>query len=98
MPRTETQFFLSSAVSEDVNVGHTRFRVGLEPPMKIEGNSARMFVHSATIPYTFPNITASNNQLIVDVGPGTTTITVPTGVGIGGARRRGIAPSVEPTV
>eukprot|EP01043_Picozoa_sp_COSAG02_P038432 COSAG02_NODE_2963_length_7646_cov_10.941036_3_plen_388_part_00 len=80
MPRTETQFFLSSAVSEDVNAGHTRFRVGLEPPMKIEGSSARMFVHSATIPYTFPNITASNSQLIVDVGPGTTTITVPVGV------------------
>ena len=80
MPRTETQFFLSSAVSEDVNVGHTRFRVGLEPPMKIEGNSARMFVHSATVPYTFPNITVSNNQLIVDVGPSTATITVPVGV------------------
>lgn len=80
MPRTETQFFLSSAVSADRNDGHTRFRVGLEPPMKIQGNSARMFVHSATVPYTFPNITAANNQLIVDVGPTTATIAVPVGV------------------
>ena len=80
MPRTETQFFLSSAVSDDVNAGHTRFRVGLEPPMKIEGSSARMFVHSATVPYTFPNITSANNALVVDVGASTATITVPVGV------------------
>ena len=80
MPRKETQFFLSSAVAEDISPGHARFRVGLEPPLKIDGSSARMFVHSATVPYTFPNITAQNNALVVDVGASTTTITVPIGV------------------
>ena len=76
----ETQFFLSSAVAEDVSPGHSRFSVTLEPPMKIQGKSARMFVHSATIPYTFPNITASNNTLVCDVGATSVALTIPIGV------------------
>ena len=48
--------------------------------MKIQGKSARMFVHSATIPYTFPNITASNSSLVCDAGAVSVTITLDTGV------------------
>ena len=58
MPQVETQFFLSSEVAEEVNEGRTRFSVTLEPPMKLEGKSARLFVHSASVPYTTRNITA----------------------------------------
>eukprot|EP01045_Picozoa_sp_COSAG04_P013178 COSAG04_NODE_919_length_9421_cov_5.695130_12_plen_405_part_01 len=80
MPQVETQFFLSSEVAEEVNEGRTRFSVTLEPPMKLEGKSARLFVHSASVPYTTRNITSANNSMIVDVGPGTTTVSIDPGV------------------
>eukprot|EP01045_Picozoa_sp_COSAG04_P024667 COSAG04_NODE_3113_length_3154_cov_2.142062_3_plen_388_part_00 len=80
MPQVETQFFLSSEVAEEVNAGRTRFSVTLEPPMKLEGKSARLFVHSASVPYTTRNITEANNSMIVDVGPGTTTVSIDPGV------------------
>jgi len=80
MPQVETQFFLSSEVAEEVNAGRTRFSVTLEPPMKLEGESARLFVHSASVPYTTQNITNANNSLIVDVGPSTTTVSIDPGV------------------
>ena len=48
--------------------------------MKIQGKSARMFVHSATIPYTFPNITSANNALVCDAGAVSVTIQLDTGV------------------
>ena len=80
MPQIETQFFLSSQVADEVNAGRSRFSVTLEPPMKIEGKSARMFVHSASVPYTMQNITSANNSMIVDVGPGTTTVSIAPGV------------------
>ena len=80
MPQVETQLFLSSEVASDVNAGRTRFSVTLEPPMKLEGKSARLFVHSASVPYTTRNITASNNSMIVDVGASTTTVSIDPGV------------------
>eukprot|EP01045_Picozoa_sp_COSAG04_P047930 COSAG04_NODE_18136_length_450_cov_0.703704_1_plen_82_part_00 len=80
MPQIETQFFLSSQVADEVNAGRSRFSVTLEPPMKIEGRSARMFVHSASVPYTMQNITSANNSMIVDVGPGSTTVSIDPGV------------------
>ena len=42
--------------------------------------SARCFVHSATVPYTFPNIDNTNNALVVDAGVSTTTISLDVGV------------------
>ena len=80
MPQVETQFFLSSEVAEEVNEGRTRFSVTLEPPMKLEGKSARLFVHSASVPYTTQNITSSNNSMVVDVGASTTTVSIAPGV------------------
>eukprot|EP01045_Picozoa_sp_COSAG04_P021255 COSAG04_NODE_2266_length_4421_cov_10.799779_3_plen_388_part_00 len=80
MPQVETQFFLSSEVAEEVNEGRTRFSVTLEPPMKLEGKSARLFVHSASVPYTTQNITSGNNSMIVDVGASTTTVSIDPGV------------------
>ena len=80
MPQVETQFFLSSEVAEEVNPGRTRFSVTLEPPMKLEGKSARLFVHSASVPYTTQNITSSNNSMVVDVGASTTTVSIAPGV------------------
>eukprot|EP01045_Picozoa_sp_COSAG04_P009966 COSAG04_NODE_596_length_12255_cov_4.614018_14_plen_388_part_00 len=80
MPQAETQFFLSSEIAEEVNAGRTRFSVTLEPPMKLEGKSARLFVHSASVPYTTQNITSSNNSMVVDVGASTTTVSIAPGV------------------
>ncbi len=80
MPQVETQFFLSSEVAQDVNPGRSRFSVTLEPPLKIEGKSARMFVHSASVPYTMRNVTAENNSMIVDVGATTAMVSIDPGV------------------
>eukprot|EP01045_Picozoa_sp_COSAG04_P016616 COSAG04_NODE_1402_length_6917_cov_4.721473_3_plen_306_part_00 len=80
MPQVETQFFLSSEVAEEVNPGRTRFSVTLSPPLKLEGKSARLFVHSASVPYTTQNITSSNNSMVVDVGASTTTVSIAPGV------------------
>jgi hypothetical protein len=82
MPVQQTQFFLSSAVADSRNEGNTLYSVALDPNLRVPENakSARCFVHSATIPYTFPNIDSTNNALIVDAGVSTTTISLDTGV------------------
>jgi hypothetical protein len=82
MPVQQTQFFLSSAIADSRNEGNTLYSVALDPNLRVPENakSARCFVHSATIPYTFPNIDSTNNALVVDVGATTTTIYLDIGV------------------
>ena len=82
MPVQQTQFFLSSAVADSRNEGNTLYSVALDPNLRVPENakSARCFVHSATIPYTFPNIDSTNNALIVDAGGSSTTIYLDVGV------------------
>ena len=89
----QVPFFLSSATNHGANSSNTRFDVNLQPPLEIpnKATAARAFIHSATIPYTFPNVVAGKNTLRVQVpkdsnNDGTMdtvhdmTITIPPGI------------------
>jgi hypothetical protein len=41
----------------------------MQPPIEVPADvtSARVFVQSASIPYTTPNVTSSNNVIVVEV-------------------------------
>lgn len=82
MPVSQTQLFLSSAEADARNAGNTLYSVSLDPNLRVPENakSARCFVHSATVPYTFPNIDSTNNSLVVDAGAVSVTIQLDTGV------------------
>ncbi len=62
-------FFVSSATHHGRDENSRRFVLQLQPPMTIpaEATSARAFVHSATVPYTFPNVVAGKNTLRIGV-------------------------------
>ncbi len=62
-------FFVSSASHHGRDENSRRFVLQLQPPMTIpaEATSARAFVHSATVPYTFPNVVAGKNTLRIGV-------------------------------
>ena len=93
MAKAQVPFFLSSATNYGANSSNTRFDVNLQPPLEIpnKATAARAFIHSATIPYTFPNVVAGKNTLRVQVpkdsnNDGTMdtvhdmTITIPPGI------------------
>eukprot|EP01048_Picozoa_sp_COSAG05_P009063 COSAG05_NODE_719_length_7779_cov_30.552214_9_plen_687_part_01 len=88
MPLEQTPFFLSSRTNAGSNSQGTRFDVNLNPSFKIPDNatSARAFVHSATIPYVFPNVVAGKNTLRVILptklvgGTREATVTIPVGL------------------
>ena len=60
-------FFLSSATNHGINSTKTQFHVHLNPPLEIPDKAiaARAYIHSASIPYTFPNVVAGKNSLRV---------------------------------
>ena len=94
MPTQQVPFFLSSAAHHSANESTTRFDVVMNPPFEIpqEATSARAFIHSATVPFVFPNVIAGENGLrvilpikdveghVIGNGMREVTITIPPGL------------------
>jgi len=80
---------MSSTVNHGISENNVKFEVHMQPPIEVPADvtSARVFVQSASIPYTTPNVTSSNNVILVEVPSDPTsdtteelTITLPIGL------------------
>ena len=69
MPTSQVPLFLSSAVNHGIDAENVKFEVHMQPPLEIPGDlsSARVFCQSASIPYSFPNVTSENNTIVINV-------------------------------
>ena len=86
---TSVPLFLSSALSSS-STSEGAFSRQLTPPLRIPENAKRVSVSvdSATIPFSFPNLTATTAQVMVQIPKSTTpstqtglvALTLPTGV------------------
>ena len=81
--------FLSSSRDISNDTDETSFTVRLEPPLKISDQATKVsaYIDSATVPYSFPNVTESTGKVVVRIPlgdghgvSGNVTLTLPTGV------------------
>ena len=82
--------FLSSSRGVTDNDGdETSFTVPLTPPLNISDQAKKVtaYIDSATVPYSFPNVTSSTGTVVVRIPlgagrghSGDVTLTLPTGV------------------
>jgi hypothetical protein len=77
MTVTQVPFFLSSASGLRPNAGGTKFTVECSPACSIpsDATSCTLHVHSASVPYTWNNVDATNNSFVVTC-PGLTAVTL----------------------
>ena len=84
-----TPLFLSSSKDATGDSDETSFTVRLEPPLRISDTATKVsaYIDSATVPYSFPNVTSTTGTVVVrmplGVGQGNSgeiTLTLPTGV------------------
>ena len=69
MPTVQYPFFVSSASNHGIDADTRKFTLQIQPPFVIpeQATAARAFVHSATVPYSFPNVSSSTNTLHIGV-------------------------------
>ena len=81
--------FLSSSRDVTGDTDETSFTVRLSPPLNISDQAKKVtaFIDSATVPYSFPNVTASTGTVDVRIplgeghgNSGDVTLSLPTGV------------------
>eukprot|EP01046_Picozoa_sp_COSAG06_P009626 COSAG06_NODE_505_length_14944_cov_17.290901_2_plen_457_part_00 len=81
--------FLSSSRDESGDSDETSFTVRLQPPLRISDKATKVsaYIDSATVPYSFPNLTSSTAKVVVRMplgagygNSGEVTLTLPTGV------------------
>ena len=81
--------FLSSSRDISNDTDETSFTVRLEPPLKISDQATKVsaYIDSATVPYSFPNVTQTTGEVVVRIplgegygNSGEITLTLPTGV------------------
>ena len=81
--------FLSSSKDVTGDADETSFTVRLSPPLNISDQAKKVtaFIDSATIPYSFPNVSSSTSTVIVRIplgagqgNSGEVPLTLPTGV------------------
>ena len=81
--------FLSSSKDVTGDTDETSFTVRLSPPLNISDQAKKVtaFIDSATIPYSFPNVSSSTSTVIVRIplgagqgNSGEVPLTLPTGV------------------
>ena len=81
--------FLSSSRDVTGDTDETSFTVRLSPPLIISDQAKKVtaFIDSATVPYSFPNVTASTGTVVVRIplgeghgNSGDVTLSLPTGV------------------
>ena len=80
--------FLSSSKDVTGDTDETSFTVRLSPPLNISDQAKKVtaFIDSATIPYSFPNVSSSTSTVIVRIplgagqgNSGEVPLTLPTG-------------------
>ncbi len=69
MPTVAEPFFVSSARHNGIDENTRKFTLQINPPFKIpeKATAARAYVHSATVPYSFPNVVAGKNSLRIGI-------------------------------
>ena len=84
-----TPLFLSSSKDATGDSDETSFTVRLEPPLRISDTATKVsaYIDSATVPYSFPNVTATTGTVVARMplgagqgNSGEVTLTLPTGV------------------
>ena len=89
MSAKSTPLFLSSSKDATGDSDETSFTVRLEPPLRISDTAKKVsaYIDSATVPYSFPNVTSTTGTVVVRMPLGTgqgnsgeITLTLPTGV------------------
>ena len=89
MSSTSIPLFLSSSKDATDDSDETSFTVRLQPPLRLSDTATKVsaYIDSATVPYSFPNVTATTGKVVVRIplGPGYSNsgeviLTLPTGV------------------